>query len=155
MTDEDKMIKRLQFFLKDDQWAIQLCLDLVYIAHLWDDLIDKDKDRSGSDINMAFAVALINIPANPFYKVHAATLHPILLNTILKWQDANTLEVGSEHDMRLAFVHRAGIVEIFNICAYLIGGMPWAVEHGPDIRRMYQESWDEFSEEMIVKKGGL
>lgn len=139
---------RLIYFLKGDSLAVKFCMDLVYIAHLWDDLIDKDKERTDQEINDAFRLALIEIPANRFFLMNQSVLTPIMLNIILKWQDSNILEKGSAHDKHMAYVHRAGITEIFNICAFLTGGVEWATEHGPDIRRLYDEKLETFMEEM-------
>ena len=137
-------IEKLAPCLKDDQWAIQFCIDVMFIAHLWDDLIDKDTFRTGEDINEAFRIALIDIPKNPFYLAHIGDLRPVMMNVILQWQDANVLEKGSRQDRAKAFMLKASVLQLFNYCAYLVGGPQWAFEIGPDLRRLYEESIDDY-----------
>jgi hypothetical protein len=148
MKNEERLVEKLRYFLGANEFAIRLCVDLIYIAHLWDDLIDKDVVRSDQEINDAFRIALVDIPQNPFYQIHQKTITPILLNIILRWQDSNVLEKGEVHDKHLAYGHRAGISEIIGVCAYLVGGPSWAGQQGPDIRRMYEEKLEDFMEEM-------
>lgn len=138
----------LRVFFKGEEFAVQLCLDLFTIAQIWDDLIDKDKDVSDQDINRAFRIALVVIPSNPFYREYGAHLRPLILNAILRWQDANVLEHGSLADQHQAFIHRAAIYDIFNLCAYLIGGADWAKEVGPQMRQLYGEKLEDFIKEM-------
>lgn len=142
------LIEKLRYFLKEDIDAVRFCIDFVFICHLWDDLIDKDKERTDTDINDAFLAALVEIPGNPFYMRHMHVLRPVILNIILQWEDANTLERGSDHDKQMAWMLRAGMLQIFNVCAYLVGGPAWAREVGPGIRRMYEETLHDFMEEM-------
>ena len=148
LQQQQALTEKLFFFLKGDQWAVQLCVDLVYIAHLLDDLIDKDQVRTDQEIIDAFRIALVDIPTNPFYVRHRPNLVPIVLNILLRWQDANVLEQAHTHDKHLAYGHRSGILDIFNICAYLIGGAEWARDQGPDMRRMYEEELEDFIKEM-------
>lgn len=148
LQQQQELTEKLYYFLQGDEYAMRFCIDFVYICHLWDDLIDKDNPRTDKDINDAFRVALVDIPANPFYLRHIQDLRPIILNIILKWQDANVLERGSDHDKHMAYMHRAGMLELFNICAYLIGGPDWARKVGPDMRRIYEETLESFMEEM-------
>lgn len=148
LEQQKAFTEKLFYFFKGDEWAVRFCVDFVYICHLWDDLIDKDKDRTDQEINDAFRIALVDIPTNPFFAKHRQALCPIVLNIILRWQDANVLERGNDHDKHMAYMHRAGMLEIFNICAYLIGGPNWVYEVGPDMRRMYEEKLEDFMEEM-------
>ena len=133
-------IQKLSPYLKNDQWALQFCIDIMFIAHLWDDLIDRDNFRAAEDINEAFRIALVDIPKNPFYLAHIGDLRPVMMNVILQWQDANVLEKGDKEDRAKAFMLKASVLQLFNYCAYLIGGPAWAFEIGPDLRRLYEES---------------
>lgn len=144
----DVLYENLSYFLKGDEWAIRLCLDLFFVAQVWDDLIDKDKKVPDKNIHDAFRLTMVVIPANPFYVKFGTYLRPLILNTILRWQDANVLERGDISKKHLAFVHRAGIYDIFNLCAYLIGGVDWAETTGPAMRQLYGEKFEDFVEEM-------
>ena len=48
----------------------------------------------------------------------------------------------------MAFMLRAGMLQIYNYCAYLIGGPQWAKEVGPDMRRLYTENFNDYVKEM-------
>jgi hypothetical protein len=54
-------------YLKDDTNARKLVIDLLFVGHLWDDLIDKDLERTDEDINRAFRTMLVDNQLNPFY----------------------------------------------------------------------------------------
>ena len=138
---------KLARLLKGNFAAVKLCLDLVFIAHVWDDLYDKDRERTGEDISNAFRIALVEIPENPFYIQNLSDLRPLMMNVILQWQDANVLEHGNDHDKHMAYMLRAGIVQVISYCAYLIGGVEYAKEVGPDIRRLYEEGLQDFLKE--------
>ena len=48
--------------------ALRMFNAFVDLAHVWDDLVDKDKPVSADDINRAFLTCLVYLPANPFYR---------------------------------------------------------------------------------------
>ncbi len=136
---------KLKQWLKDDEMAITFCQDIIFIAHLWDDLIDHD-ERPAADVNHAFTAALINIPQNPFYQAFQSDLRPVMLQAILQWQAANDMENGSKQDRDKAYMLRASILHIILHCAYLVGGVDWANRVSIDIYRFYNESIDTYYE---------
>ena len=150
---QNELTKKLFHFLKGDANAVRFCIDLVYILHLWDDLYDRDRERTKEDINAAFRIALVDMPGNPFYFSCIGELKTLIMNTILQWQDANKLETQpqSDHDLHMAYMLRAGLLQIFNYCAYLIGGPEWVEQVGPDMRRMYEENFFDYLQEMKNK----
>ena len=140
IEQQQALVKKLMHCLKGNLDAVKFCIDITFIAHVWDDLIDKDNERTGKDISNAFKSALIDIPANPFYLANINDLRPLMLNAILQWQDANKLETdGNSHDKHMAYMLRASFIQIFAYCAFLCGGGEWAERIGPDIRRIYEE----------------
>lgn len=134
-------------YLKNKE-AVAFCMDVVAIAHAWDDLVDKDKDLSTAQINDAFFHAMFGIRMNPFYQKYQAYIEPVMINAILQWQDANTLETGTDHEKHMAYMLRASILQLFNFCAYLVGGFQYAREVGPAMRNLYEETLESFMEEM-------
>jgi len=110
--------------------AIRFCLDLLYVVHLWDDLIDKDKPRSDEDINKAFEAALLFIPANPFYMAHAHALQPMIANAISLWYEANKREIMDRENKLYAYLIRnAGLMPIYYACQAVGGNMTILHEH--------------------------
>jgi len=148
-TKQEDLEKKLNYFLKKNVFAVKFCMDMIYIAHLWDDLVDKDKNRTSEDISTAFKIIIVGIGENPFYTSNYLILKTTLINIILQWEDANVLEKSeNEHDVQMSWMLRAGIIQLISTCAFLVGGWDWSKEIGPSIRRLYEEILSEFLEEM-------
>lgn len=147
LEQQRQLAEKLNYFFKGELDAVRLCLDLLYVAHIWDDLIDKDRPRHDNEINTAFRIALFDIPSNQFYFQNQGALKTLILNGILQWQDSNILEKGSEHDQHLAWMLRDGFLDIFSYCAYLIGGPEWVAQIGPDLRRVNEETIESYIKE--------
>lgn len=146
-------LERLQAHLSPiirDADAMRFCLQLMDLIHVWDDLIDKDREVDDTTINRAMLTALVDIPLNPFYHRHIQTLAPLMLNAFLQWQDANSMEVSDapDSDLNMAWMLRASVYQIFAFCAFLTGGMDYALRVGPTIRRMYGETLEQYKQEM-------
>ena len=114
--------------------ATAFVLQFFYICHLWDDLIDRDKERTPAQINLAFWMALVELPANRFYQDHWAQLHPVMVAAINDWHTANVLAMEDGHGLDIAFSLRCSILTVVTHCALLLGGPEWAREVGPQIR---------------------
>lgn len=69
-----------------------------------------------------------------------------MMSAILQWETANILETGDKKDRDKAYMLRASLYQIIHYCAYLIGGLQWANEVGPDIWRFYEEDIDTYLE---------
>jgi len=135
--DEAKQVKftlALKRWLKNDENAIRFVIDLVFIAHLWDDLIDKDKNRTNSEINAGFKTCLFHLLENPFYARCIGDLKPIMVNAYLNWHASNIIKDPSKQ-----WFLRASIYNIIVHSAYLIGGMEWAERVTPEIWDLYEE----------------
>lgn len=148
---------RDQFFehvCRDEAAARDFLLAIHDIAHVWDDLIDKDKQLSDDQINDAFFKALVVIPNNPFYRQHFGALQPLVVTAILNWLTANKLEdAGSEDDKRIAFVTRSAYTDLITYVAMLVGGPGWAVQQGPEIRRfVHAEGYEAYLDSLAYEK---
>lgn len=82
-----------------DEDAARLIDDLVYVSHLWDDLIDQDKKRTEREINKAFSACLVDIPSNPFYRRFQTQLMPLLYTSIVQYEAANLMERTKERPL--------------------------------------------------------
>ena len=152
MTNEE-ITKNLyiQLFplLKGNTEATTFCVDLMNIYQVWDDLIDRDSEYTDSDVNKAFQTLLFSLPMNSFYVANQHELRPLIMNSILKWFDANEMEKGKEEsDLNMSYMLRAEIYSIFCYVAFLVGGLNYAKTVGVEIRRLYSEKLPEFIEEM-------
>jgi hypothetical protein len=156
MTEEPLCEHFNRIFVKyfgQENDAVRMCNDLVYVAHLWDDLYDQDKQRSKLAVNKAFTMLWGIIPTNPFYQKHIRELGPILMNAALKWQNANEMEHSPNPNTRMtAYSIRSCFVDVFAYCLYLIGGYGYALQAGPgfwsDLGSDIIEKYNEFEKEM-------
>jgi hypothetical protein len=141
--------------LKDNASAIDCLSKLFQIAHILDDLIDKDRTPTDDEIAAAFWLALVDVPENAFFQAHASVLRPILASAMLNWLTANKLEYGAdEADHRIAFILRSSYVDLLSMGAFLVGGFAWATEIGPEIRRwVHDEGFDQYLLNLATEKG--
>lgn len=110
-------------WLLGDVAAMQFVIQLSRIIETWDDLIDKDKPVTDSEINTAFITALFTINGNPFFRRHVDYLLPVIMTTINAWLDANDTQTSDDPDTRtLAFYLKDYGIEVFLQMAFLIGG---------------------------------
>jgi len=117
--------------------AIEFLHDIARVLHVWDDLVDKDKQLTDEDIHEAFWLTLIAIPNNAFYATHRSVLQPILVNAIVNWRIANNIERMESPDagaLMIAFITRSSYVDLATMSATLIGGVEWGVEQGGKLR---------------------
>ena len=136
-TLSEHKLERLEYFLKGDKYAVLFCLDLLYVCHLWDDLIDGDKERTGEDINQAFIKSLSGIPSNPFYQQCQPALLPMICNAFTMWLESNILKSGNKDQRVTAYALDNGIVEILHFCIVIKGTIEWA-------REVADEFWELF-----------
>ena len=142
LTDDEKNTYRIAFerWFKGDRAASRLCMDLLDVAHVWDDLIDKDREPSPDEIDGAFRALLIDVPGNEFYRVNSHILLPVLNSIHLQWRAANVL-ARDKHpgDEAKALMLKASIYQLFQTVACIVGGAAWAIETGPEVWRVYAE----------------
>ena len=69
--------------------ALSMYRMLVDLAHLWDDLVDKDKDATEADINNGFLICLVYLPCNPFYQSIQRDIMPMWITVVSSYQSAN------------------------------------------------------------------
>lgn len=92
--------------------ALNMFYTVVDLAHVWDDLIDKDQPVSDFDINRAFLSALVYLPANPFYNRIQMQILPLWMTVIAAYETANKFEQEKDahgleiaHNLRYATGH--------------------------------------------------
>lgn len=136
----------IQVVCKGDASAAEFLLAVTTIAHVWDDLIDQDRDVRPEDVDNAFMHALVGLPRNAFYARHFDLLHPVLISAVNNWQVANQLEkMDSAGDLRIAFILRSSYVDLVTQTAFILGGPDWVRSVGPEIRRFaHAEGWEKY-----------
>lgn len=132
-----------------NQDAYQFLKDVFYIAHLWDDLIDKDP-RTERDISAAFWLALVALPNNPFYVKYFQMLNPVLMIATQNWLASNTLAKTKQPDnLEISHILRGSYIDMFGQVALITGGPIMAQEVIIDARAfLHQEGLESYMKEV-------
>jgi hypothetical protein len=141
-----------------DQHALVFLRSMASVMHTWDDLIDKDREVSDGEINAAFWLALVELPANPFYAAHADMLRPIVVQSILNWRAATQMEREATceqyNDLKIAFIIRSTYIDLVVMSACVLGGPDWAAKVAPDLRRWaHSEGFKGYLDALAAEKG--
>lgn len=144
MTTEDQMVFTAAFtkWFKGNTSAGRFCADVLEVAHVWDDLVDRDvPEVSTAVIDHAFRKLMLEIPANEFYRANFGFLHPVMILIWAQWDASNQMEEKpSGDDLAKTYMLRASLYQLFHACAVLCGGLDWASQIGPEIYRLYGET---------------
>lgn len=126
--------------LRGDQYAVAFCETLFSLSQVLDDLVDGDKPVGSTTVVNSFWDALIELPANPFYRMHEQYLRPQMAVALQDWRDSMVLERQPDvHARTLAFVMRDQLTGIVSQAAYLVGGRDWMQEVSPQIRLYFHD----------------
>lgn len=110
-------------WVNGNEAAAALCNDMLFIVHLWDDLIDKDRPRTDDEVNAAFHKAIVGIHLNPFFEAHRGMFLPLLLSASLQYQHANRMErSGHKGQAIFAYGMRNALLHMIGLCVHLTGG---------------------------------
>jgi hypothetical protein len=107
----DTTAGKLEWF-GGDQDALNMYRMLVALTHTWDDLVDKDVEVGEDDISNAFMIALVYLPANPFYQKIQQQIMPMWIMAMSAYNVANAFEKAKDehgleisHNLRYAAGH--------------------------------------------------
>lgn len=142
-------IELLREMLCGDDDAVRFYLDIARGSHVYDDLIDGDKPVSPEAVHALFWRMLFELPLNPFFVAHQATLRPVIMTGILNWIAANDMEQsGSTEELRVAHVIRYSVGDILLASMVLTGGIEHAKANARRARLMLQdETWQHYLQE--------
>jgi hypothetical protein len=106
-----------------NQAALDIYIHIIRLIEVWDNLIDKDKPVSESEINDAFLVCLFHLPLNPVYKHLQDHIAPMWLTVVNSYEAANSFErLGDEHSLELSHILRYTLCNIIGyIMTYCLG----------------------------------
>jgi hypothetical protein len=132
-----------------DQNAILLYEQVVELAHIWDDLVDRDKPVSNEQINRAFHIALFLMPANPLYDQLRHVFTPMWAVVAHAYTVANHFEAEKDlqgleisHNLRYAGGHLLAYLMV--VCI----GEQEARKHMPDLwKEIVNERFQDYLEE--------
>lgn len=120
--------------LRGNQHAVAMVEILHFVAQVWDDLIDRDRQVPDAEVHRAFYAALIDLPRNPFFAAYSAELLPVLNASILNWHAANALRREPKPALRQAAnVLRCRMYDVVMVAASIIGGPAHAQAWAPRV----------------------
>ena len=134
-----------------NQDAINVFSMFVDLSHLWDDLVDKDKEATEDDINNAFLICLVYLPANPFYRSIQEQVLPMWLTVVSAYQTANKFERDKDsHGIEIAHGLRYAAGNIVAYMIYVCVGPEKAKEFLPDMwKDVFFERYDDYRKEHL------
>ena len=131
---------------KGNKEATRVSFALLRYVHLWDDLIDKDRELTPAEINRVMLEGLTVIAGSylwgPDMQAHA-------LQAYYRWQSANALESSSaEEGWAKAWMLRASVYDLFIVIAGRLHGVEWATDIAHIVHSTYGEQLNDFIEEV-------
>ena len=134
-----------------NQDALNVFRMFVDLSHLWDDLVDKDKEATEDEINNAFLICLVYLPANPFYRSIQEQIFPMWLTVVSAYQTANKFEREKDvHGIEIAHGLRYAAGNIVAYMVYVCVGPEKAKEFLPDMwKTVFFERYDDYRKEHL------
>ena len=134
-----------------NQDALNVFRMFVDLSHLWDDLVDKDKEATEDEINNAFLICLVYLPANPFYRSIQEQILPMWLTVVSAYQTANKFERDKDmHGIEIAHSLRYAAGNIVAYMVYVCVGPEKAKEFLPDMwKTVFFERYDDYRKEHL------
>ena len=136
-----------------DPYAAHCLAWLISVAHLWDDLIDKDKVVSDSDVNQTFMALLTELPRNPWWLANSHQLIPVIQMAVMNWHLATANERGKvDLPDEFSFICRSTYADLFGMAAMICGGEAHALDIAQKARaRFHAEGFVKYKEALKVE----
>lgn len=134
-----------------NQDALNMFHAFADLAHIWDDLVDKDKPVSADKINRAFLTCLVYLPANPFYRSIQDQILPMWLTVVSAYETANYFEAHKDaHGLEIAHGLRYASGNIMAYAVHVCVGPEKAKEFLPEMwKAIFYERFDEYRKEHL------
>ena len=147
MTTE---VGKLEWF-GGNQDALNLYRMFRDLAHTWDDLVDKDNPVTETEINNAFLMCLVYMPANPFYQKIQAAVLPMWITVVSAYQTANSFERNKdEHGVEISHTLRYAAGNIVAYAVHVCVGQEKAAEIMPEVwKSIVFERYDTYKAEVL------
>lgn len=148
-----KEFGKLEWF-GGNQDALNMYRMFVDLAHTWDDMVDRDKPMGEGQINNAFLICLVYLPANPFYQQIQRDIMPMWLSVVSAYQTANFFERAKDkHGVEIAHTLRYAAGHIVAYAVHVCVGPEKAKEVMPEVwKNIVAERFDDYVKEVINEK---
>jgi hypothetical protein len=146
----DNLEGKLEWF-GGNQDALNMYRLFVNLLHTWDDLVDKDKEVTEIGINSAFLIALVCLPANPFYRTIQDKILPMWITVVSSYETANKFERDKdEHGIEIAHSLRYAAGHIIAYAVQVCVGIDKAREVLPEVwKAVVFERYEEYRKEHL------
>ncbi|MCX8125812.1 MAG: hypothetical protein N3E40_01530 [Dehalococcoidia bacterium] len=118
-----EQLQLLETLTGGNKWALKFCLDLLWVGHLWDDLIDMDVERTREDVNRAFMTAFHELWVNPFIQSLPLELRDhisgLVASTAMQYLVSTELELGDDDDRFMAFICSNAVLDVIQYVSVL------------------------------------
>ena len=131
--------------------ALHVYRMLVDMAHVWDDVVDGDKAVPEIELNNAFLIALVYLPANPFYQRIQQQILPMWLTIVSGYEAANRFERDKDaHGIEIAHTLRYAAGNIVAYAMHVCLGPDEARKYIPEMwKSVVHERFDEYRKEHL------
>lgn len=134
-----------------NQDALNMYRAFVDLAHIWDDLVDRDVPVAQDKINQAFLTCLVYLPANPFYRSIQDQILPMWLVVVSAYETANTFEREKDaHGIEIAHGLRYAAGNILAYAVHVCLGPEKAKAVLPEMwKSIFYERFDDYRKEHL------
>ena len=148
MTELDQT--RLEWFGGNVD-ALNMYRMFIDLSHVWDDMVDKDKELTEDQINNAFLICLVYLPSNPFYQLIQRDIMPMWISVVSAFQAGNKFEKDKdEHGIEIAHNLRYAAGHILAYAVHVCVGPEKAKEIVPELwKDIVFERFDDYRKEHL------
>lgn len=134
-----------------NQDALSMYRMFVDLAHIWDDLVDKDKPASETSINNAFLICLVYLQANTFYRSIQEQIWPMWITVVSSYETANKFEKDKDlHGLEIAHGLRYSAGQIIAYAVHICVGPEKSKEILPEVwKDIFAERFDDYRKEHL------
>ena len=134
-----------------NKYGLEIYNFFVELAHTWDDLVDKDKEVSEAEINRAFYIALVGLPANPLYAQIQNQVLPLWITVINAYAVANSYErAKDDHGLEVGHSLRYAAGNIISYIVFICNGAEKAAQIMPEVwKNIVSERFDDYRKEHL------
>lgn len=134
-----------------NQDALNMYRMFIDLSHVWDDLVDKDQPATEQEINNAFLICLVYLPANPFYRSIQEQIWPMWLTVVSAFETANKFERDKDaHGIEIAHGLRYAAGNIVAYAVHVCVGPEKAREVLPAMwKNIFYERYDDYRREHL------
>jgi hypothetical protein len=129
----------------NDPYAYDFLCRITEALRVYDNLIDKDKPVTETEIDQVFPDLMFDLSKNKFFRAYRDVLEAQIFVSWNAWKDANEFQKSDNPaKIQCAWFIRNYCNELVPLCAWLIGGRNHARKISIKLREGYLGDWPNF-----------